>query len=63
MSELHERIFTCTDCNENFAWTVGEQLFLQEKVKEGKMKAVYEPQRCKRCRKKRNAEKAQAAAA
>lgn len=57
MQDLHERIFTCIDCSENFAWTVGEQQYLNDLLEKGYIKTVFEPQRCKRCRKARKAER------
>ena len=30
-SEYQDRLIKCVDCNENFIWTAGEQVFFHDK--------------------------------
>lgn len=43
-TQLQDKILTCSDCKELFAFTVSEQRFFQEKGFE------HEPKRCSGCR-------------
>ena len=45
--EFQDRILTCVDCNGEFVWTAGEQLFFADK------NFKNEPKRCKACKAKR----------
>ena len=45
--EFQDRILTCVDCNAEFVWTAGEQLFFADK------NFKNEPKRCKACKAKR----------
>jgi len=51
--EFQDKKKTCTDCGKEFIFTAGEQAFYKERGLEN------EPKRCKECRDKRKAEKAQ----
>ena len=42
-SEHQDRLIKCVDCNENFIWTAGEQVFFHDKGLKN------EPKRCKPC--------------
>ena len=46
-SEFQDRLIKCVDCNENFIWTSGEQVFFHDKGLKN------EPKRCKPCKAKR----------
>ena len=46
-SEYQDRPIKCVDCNENFIWTAGEQVFFHDKGLKN------EPKRCKACKAKR----------
>lgn len=48
---LAERTLVCQDCGENFAFTVGEQEFYQEKGFQN------DPKRCPECRKMRKSDR------
>lgn len=52
MEELKDKTIKCQDCGQEFTFTVNEQKFYQEKG------FTNEPKRCKVCREKRKAEKA-----
>lgn len=57
MQELKDRTMVCKECLKDFPWTVGEQKYLWTLFEQGKIKDVFEPQICKRCkieRRKRN---------
>ena len=45
--EFQDKILTCVDCNAEFVWTAGEQLFFADK------NFKNEPKRCKACKAKR----------
>ena len=45
--ELQDRVLTCVDCGADFVFTVGEQIFFQDK----QFKNL--PKRCKACKQKR----------
>ena len=45
--EFSDRILICGDCQEEFVFSAGEQLFFAEK------RFQHEPKRCVRCRAKR----------
>lgn len=51
--EFQDKKKTCTGCGKEFIFTAGEQAFYKERGLEN------EPKRCKECRDKRKAEKAQ----
>lgn len=54
MNETYEDIeVTCCDCGETFTWTAGEQKFLNELYKKGRLPEVTKPKRCKECRLKK----------
>lgn len=53
MEELKDKTIKCIDCGAEFTFTVNDQKFYQEKG------FTNEPKRCKACREKRKAEKAQ----
>lgn len=40
----------CKDCTTHFAWTAGEQKFMDDLFKKGKVKSVSQPKRCPPCR-------------
>jgi DNA replicative helicase MCM subunit Mcm2 (Cdc46/Mcm family) len=48
MSEKQDITITCSDCQTEFLWTVGEQEFYAEHE-------FVEPKRCRECRKVRKA--------
>ncbi len=50
MSELQDKTLVCVDCNNEFAFTVREQEFYQEKGFEN------EPKRCADCRRAKKAQ-------
>jgi CxxC-x17-CxxC domain-containing protein len=56
-SEYHDRPIRCVDCNENFIWTAGEQVFFHDKGLKN------EPKRCKPCKQAKNERLAAIAAA
>lgn len=47
----------CKDCKESFIWSEGEQDFLHELVRNGKILQVGIPLRCPDCNYKRKLEK------
>ncbi|MCK5660403.1 MAG: zinc-ribbon domain-containing protein [Methanosarcinales archaeon] len=47
---MEDETLSCSDCNEDFIFTVGEQEFFQERNFDA-------PRRCKECRDKRKAER------
>jgi len=47
-SEYQDRTIKCVDCNENFIWTGGEQVFFHDKGLKN------EPKRCKPCKQAKN---------
>lgn len=46
--ELQDKSITCTDCNEEFVWSIGEQTFFRDKG------LVNPPKRCKPCKQAKN---------
>lgn len=56
-SEYQDRTIKCVDCNENFIWTGGEQVFFHDKGLKN------EPKRCKPCKQAKNERLAAIAAA
>ena len=56
-SEHQDRAIRCVDCNENFIWTAGEQVFFHDKGLKN------EPKRCKPCKQAKNERLAAIAAA
>jgi hypothetical protein len=56
-SEYQDRAIKCVDCNENFIWTAGEQVFFHDKGLKN------EPKRCKPCKQAKNERLAAIAAA
>ena len=48
MGEFEERNIGCIDCQNDFAWTVGEQVFFRDKHLENP------PKRCKVCKRAKN---------
>jgi CxxC-x17-CxxC domain-containing protein len=56
-SEFQDRPIRCVDCNENFIWTAGEQVFFHDKGLKN------EPKRCKPCKQAKNERLAAIAAA
>ena len=56
-SEYQDRPIRCVDCNENFIWTAGEQVFFHDKGLRN------EPKRCKPCKQAKNERLAAIAAA
>ncbi len=52
MPEYKDETLTCKDCGQEFVFTAGEQAFYAEKGFANK------PVRCKECREKRKAERA-----
>jgi len=56
-SEYQDRAIRCVDCNENFIWTAGEQVFFHDKGLKN------EPKRCKPCKQAKNERLAAIAAA
>jgi CxxC-x17-CxxC domain-containing protein len=56
-SEYQDRVIKCVDCNENFIWTSGEQVFFHDKGLKN------EPKRCKPCKQAKNERLAAIAAA
>lgn len=55
--KLEDREIRCVDCNENFIWTEGEQVFFHDKGLQN------EPKRCKPCKQAKNERLAAIAAA
>src|SRR6476469_2772671 len=55
--EYQDRTIKCVDCNENFIWTGGEQVFFHDKGLKN------EPKRCKPCKQAKNERLAAIAAA
>ena len=47
-SQYQDRAIKCVDCNENFIWTAGEQVFFHDKGLKN------EPKRCKPCKQAKN---------
>ncbi|MCM1370287.1 MAG: zinc-ribbon domain-containing protein [Clostridium sp.] len=47
---MEDKKIVCSDCGNEFTFTVGEQEFYKEK-------GFNDPQRCKECRDKRKAQK------
>jgi CxxC-x17-CxxC domain-containing protein len=56
-TEYQDRPIKCVDCNENFIWTAGEQVFFHDKGLKN------EPKRCKPCKQAKNERLAAIAAA
>ena len=56
-TEYQVRPIRCVDCNENFIWTAGEQVFFHDKGLKN------EPKRCKPCKQAKNERLAAIAAA
>ena len=46
--EYHDRVLKCVECNAEFVFTAGEQMFFADKG------FKHEPKRCKTCKTKRN---------
>jgi CxxC-x17-CxxC domain-containing protein len=46
--EFSDRSITCIDCNQDFIWTVGEQVFFRDKQLQNP------PKRCKDCKQAKN---------
>ena len=46
--QYQDRAIRCVDCNENFIWTAGEQVFFHDKGLKN------EPKRCKPCKQAKN---------
>src|SRR3954464_3885403 len=46
--EFQDKLLNCVDCNGEFVWTAGEQLFFADK------NFKNEPKRCKACKAKRS---------
>lgn len=55
--EYQDQAIRCVDCNENFIWTAGEQVFFHDKGLKN------EPKRCKPCKQAKNERLAAIAAA
>lgn len=55
MDEFKDIDISCT-CGFIFTWTAGEQIFLNELVKDGKIQKVVPPKRCPACRQQRKEE-------
>src|SRR3954453_13867554 len=49
VSEFEDRSILCIDCNKDFIWTVGEQVFFRDKQLQNP------PKRCKECKQAKNA--------
>jgi CxxC-x17-CxxC domain-containing protein len=47
-TEFQDRNILCVDCNEEFVWTAGEQVFFHDKGLKN------EPKRCKPCKQAKN---------
>ncbi|MBA2380452.1 MAG: zinc-ribbon domain containing protein [Blastocatellia bacterium] len=56
-SEFEDRSILCIDCNHDFIWTVGEQVFFRDK------QLLNPPKRCKDCKQAKNERLAAIAAA
>src|SRR5512138_1200626 len=56
-SKYQDRSIKCVDCNEDFVWTAGEQVFFHDKGLKN------EPKRCKPCKQAKNERLAAIAAA
>lgn len=56
-SDFQDRSIACIDCNEDFIWTVGEQVFFHDKGLKN------EPKRCKPCKQAKNSRLAAISAA
>jgi CxxC-x17-CxxC domain-containing protein len=56
-SKYQDRSIKCVDCNEDFIWTAGEQVFFHDKGLKN------EPKRCKPCKQAKNERLAAIAAA
>ena len=54
MEELKDEVIVCKDCGKEFTFTVRDQEFYKEKGFE------HKPVRCRECRQKRKAERAEA---
>lgn len=52
---FQEKQIECIGCGETFAWTVGEQKFMQGLIDKGEISNPSDPKRCKPCRDKRKA--------
>ena len=48
-SEFQDKPIVCIDCNNEFIWTVGEQIFFRDKQLQNP------PKRCKECKQAKNA--------
>ena len=46
--EYQDRPIRCVDCNDNFTWTAGEQVFFHDKGNKN------EPKRCMPCKQAKN---------
>jgi CxxC-x17-CxxC domain-containing protein len=46
--EYHDKVLKCSDCNQEFVFTAGEQMFFADKGFKN------EPKRCKDCKAKRS---------
>lgn len=46
--DLHDMTIHCVDCDEDFTWTTGEQVFFRDKGLQNP------PKRCKPCKQKKN---------
>jgi CxxC-x17-CxxC domain-containing protein len=46
--EYHDKVLKCSDCNQEFVFTAGEQMFFADKGFKN------EPKRCKDCKSKRS---------
>jgi CxxC-x17-CxxC domain-containing protein len=56
-TELEDKSILCIDCNSNFTWSVGEQVFFRDKQLQNP------PKRCKECKQAKNERLAAIAAA
>ena len=54
--DYQDKEFTCILCNLPFAWTSGEQSFLNDLLQKGKINSITPPKRCAPCRQKRQQE-------
>jgi len=56
-AELEDKTILCIDCNSDFTWSVGEQVFFRDKQLQNP------PKRCKECKQAKNERLAAIAAA
>lgn len=55
-TEYEDKNLTCVLCTNPFTWTSGEQSFLNDLKKEGKINSIMIPKRCAPCRQKKKEE-------